>query len=170
MLEPVGDVVPAVEIASARFCSHLFSIPEVPFWFLPSPKGQELMELIVASGPCPRDDVAMAWRQREGISLDKARHEVELFLSSFPEMEVVPYLGRSALGEPDQLKELWFHVTDSCNLRCRHCLFGDNLRGSRRLDADKVAEIASEAASLGCKLFVFTGGEPLVHPGVVQAI
>ncbi len=170
MLEPVWDAVPAVEISATRFRSHLFSIPEVPFWFLPSPKGQELMELIGASAACSRDDVAMAWRQREGISLDKARHEVELFLSSFPDMEVAPYPGRSVLGEPDQLKELWFHVTDSCNLRCRHCLFGDNLRGARRLDAGEVAGIASEAASLGCRLFVFTGGEPLVHPGIVQAI
>jgi MoaA/NifB/PqqE/SkfB family radical SAM enzyme len=48
------------------------------------------------------------------------------------------FAGRTAgaLGL-DSLREVWFHVTNRCNLSCRHCLFRSSPSEAAALSAER---------------------------------
>ena len=69
------------------------------------------------------------------------------------------YQGRHSALKMGQLKECWFHLTDNCNLSCRHCLFSASPAKSRSITPELLYKTVDEALTLGCKLFSFTGGE-----------
>lgn len=69
-----------------------------------------------------------------------------------------PRLGQSP--EPS-LRYLLLHITDRCNLSCRHCFLGDS--GHTDLPLDAIAHIIDEFEAMqGLRLMV-SGGEPLLH-------
>ncbi len=75
-----------------------------------------------------------------------------------------PYRGRESALTLDRLKECWVHLTDACNLSCRHCLFAASPTKTRSLEAECLQETVDQALALGCRLFSFTGGEPFLYP------
>jgi uncharacterized protein len=62
------------------------------------------------------------------------------------------------------LNNLYLHVTFSCPLRCAHCYAeaGPSRQGAMRVA--QIEQACREAAALGFRHAVITGGEPLVHP------
>jgi uncharacterized protein len=58
---------------------------------------------------------------------------------------------------------LYLHVTFACNLRCTHC-YADAGSTDAVLAVDDIIAACKEAARLGFRHVVLTGGEPLVHP------
>ncbi|PLX82194.1 MAG: methyltransferase type 11, partial [Desulfuromonas sp.] len=115
-----------------------------PEWFVPNDSGDEALQALEKDlPPTPAGD---------------------RFLARLPDAPAPTYPGRAALLSTDRLPELWFHLTDRCNLTCSHCLFASGPDAGAELDAAVVLDLASEAAGLGCRLFALTGGEPLVHP------
>lgn len=59
------------------------------------------------------------------------------------------------------LRYLLLHITDRCNLRCRHCFIGEC--GSTDLPLEKIRAVVDEFESMqGLRLLV-SGGEPLLH-------
>ncbi len=58
---------------------------------------------------------------------------------------------------------LYLHVTFACNLRCTHC-YADAGSSDAVLAVDDIISACKEAAKLGFRHAVVTGGEPLVHP------
>jgi len=123
----------------------LYLRPDAPDWFVPNAAG---------------DAVLTAAGRGEGPGFEAA-----LFLDRLPDRAPAPYAGRQAALPLDSLKELWLHVTDRCNLACRHCLFCSGPASSRELATDTALARIAEARALGCRVFALTGGEPFLHPG-----
>lgn len=64
-------------------------------------------------------------------------------------------------------------ITDRCDLACLYCRPGRNdgyLPGERRLDARDWSHLAEGLLRRGVTRFRITGGEPLVHPNVVEIV
>ncbi len=72
------------------------------------------------------------------------------------------------------LNQLYFYLTEGCNLRCRHCWLSPqyDAQGSRyRALPVELFEIAiREAKPLGLSAVKLTGGEPLLHPHFVTLL
>ncbi|MBU4176350.1 MAG: radical SAM protein, partial [Proteobacteria bacterium] len=134
--------------------------PEKPDWFVPDREVDSLLqELQQRQGPAPVEqgfDGRMLVRQR--------------LVSQLAEGPVSPYNGRHSLLSLHSLKECWFHLTDRCNLACRHCLFASSPAQGATLAPLALAQGIAEARRLGCTLFYFTGGEPFVYPGFVSMV
>ncbi len=65
------------------------------------------------------------------------------------------------LGSPKpSLRYLQLHITEKCNLDCKHCYLGK--KGNLDLDTALVKKAIREFSDCGLKLLV-TGGEPLLH-------
>jgi cyclic pyranopterin phosphate synthase len=64
-------------------------------------------------------------------------------------------------------------LTDRCNLRCVYCMPSDGLpwmpRGDQ-LSADEILRVVETAVQGGVKRVRLTGGEPLVHPQVIEIV
>ncbi len=71
-----------------------------------------------------------------------------------------------------QVTYLRVSITDRCNLRCFYCLprgCGISTK-PLRLDLSEIATIVRVGVGLGIGKIRITGGEPLVHPGVVDFV
>ena len=75
--------------------------------------------------------------------------------------------------ELKHLDHLWFQVTGTlCNISCSHCFnnSGPNVRTFGFLSLDQVRQELTAAASYGAKEILFTGGEPFLHPGLMEML
>jgi len=68
------------------------------------------------------------------------------------------------------LRQIYFYLTEGCNLNCRHCwiepVFVPHGRGARSLSPALFDSVIEQALPLGLKSVKLTGGEPLISPGV----
>ena len=126
--------------------------PDRPDWFVPNRAGDEVLSALV------------------GGSGDDGDLDVQRFLERLPDTAVRPYTGRADVLTTDRLAEAWFHVTNRCNLRCSHCLFSSAPDDSAELGAERICDLATQAADLGCRVFALTGGEPFVHRDITAIV
>jgi len=68
------------------------------------------------------------------------------------------------------LQEFWIHLTNRCNMTCSHCLFSSAPNEKDTLCLETITVHVKEAYALGCRLFVISGGEPLVHPDLLALV
>ncbi|MGA9189821.1 MAG: radical SAM protein [Methanosarcina sp.] len=76
------------------------------------------------------------------------------------ETSEIPFQFHSLLGSLDM------ELTERCNNNCIHCYINlpvDDPIKKKELTTEKIKEILTEAASLGCLTVRFTGGEPLLR-------
>jgi len=59
------------------------------------------------------------------------------------------------------LRYLLLHITDRCNLRCRHCFIGES--GSTDLPLEKIMAVVDEFEGMQGLRLLISGGEPLLH-------
>ncbi len=123
----------------------LYLQPEQPSWFVPNASGDRFLCAL-----------------RRDTSVRSTPSE-QRFLQRLPTGSASGYRGRGQVLKTEALRELWFHVTNRCNMSCRHCMFGSGPREGAELDAGRIIELARQASALGCRVFALTGGEPLIH-------
>ena len=71
------------------------------------------------------------------------------------------------------LDNLWFQVSGTlCNIACAHCFnnSGPNVKTFGYLSLEKAHQEIEAAERLGVKEFFFTGGEPFLHPQVLEML
>jgi AdoMet-dependent heme synthase len=79
----------------------------------------------------------------------------------------------SPILEPGHLDALWLQVTGTlCNLRCGHCFIssGPDNRAFGLLSMEDVERRLEESVGLGVREYYVTGGEPFLHPGIVDIL
>jgi SynChlorMet cassette radical SAM/SPASM protein ScmF len=71
-------------------------------------------------------------------------------------------------GRTYPLNQIYFYLTEGCNLRCRHCWIAPKYQSEENsypsLDLDLFKSIIEQAKPLGLTGVKLTGGEPLLHP------
>src|SRR5574338_1110243 len=64
-------------------------------------------------------------------------------------------------------------LTDRCNLRCVYCMPKDGIHWqplADQLSVDEIVHITEAAAHGGVRRVRLTGGEPLVHPHILEIV
>src|SRR2546427_43059 len=75
--------------------------------------------------------------------------------------------------ELKHLDNLWFQVTGTlCNIACAHCFnsSGPNVRTFGFLSLERVRSELETAVRLGVREGFFTGGEPFLHPQLLEML
>ena len=72
------------------------------------------------------------------------------------------------------LNQIYFYLTDECNLRCRHCWIAPKYqtegKAARALDLELFRHIVDQAKPLGLSAVKLSGGEPLIHPQISEIL
>ncbi len=75
---------------------------------------------------------------------------------------------------PCPLNQIYFYLTEGCNLKCRHCWIQPRFQGDGKagpaLDAGLFRSILDQAKPLGLSGVKLTGGEPLIHPDIARLL
>lgn len=71
-----------------------------------------------------------------------------------------------------QLKELCLEVTNRCTMHCLHCSTDaqEKLGQMKELNFDEICSIISDFASLGGVILEISGGEPILHPSLLEIV
>ena len=65
---------------------------------------------------------------------------------------------------------IW-ETTQACDLACRHCrAYGRPRRDARELTTDEAKRLMDTVRTFGRPLFIFTGGDPLKRPDIVELV
>jgi MoaA/NifB/PqqE/SkfB family radical SAM enzyme/ubiquinone/menaquinone biosynthesis C-methylase UbiE len=124
----------------------VYVLADRPDWLVPTPQATALIDRLLAGNP------------------PQTLAEHSLF-SQLSRPAAPPYTGRADHLELEGLKECWFHITNHCNLCCDHCLFAAGPACRDSLARPQLDSALAQAQALGCRLFLFTGGEPFIYPG-----
>lgn len=72
------------------------------------------------------------------------------------------------------LKQIYFYLTEGCNLVCRHCWMAPKFQTEKTiypvLELDLFRSIIEQAKPLGLSGVKLTGGEPLMHPEIDEIL
>lgn len=122
----------------------LYINPEVPDWFVLNSASEKVVH-------CSDDD-------------PRSSFEKKTILSQIEAQPFEEYRGRDNSLRPETLEELWLHITDRCNISCRHCLFSCNPHSQQELSFDIIKGVVNETYDSGTRIYYLTGGEPMCHP------
>ena len=76
---------------------------------------------------------------------------------------VSPTKIRSWVQQGIKITSLDFMLTKRCNFRCTWCFASSSPLAKEYLSFDRVKKTIEQAAAIGTKLFILTGGEPLMY-------
>ncbi len=144
----------------------VYVLPEEPNWFVPNRAGDKLIQLLIQGVSLSEAYKMCAGSLSNNDQLGLLR--LKQFLSLIPEPVLSSYNGRDSLLKLDRLNECWLHITDHCNLVCRHCLFNCSPRLQTALSFKKIKNIIRQAFALGTRTFYLTGGEPFLHQNIKE--
>lgn len=69
-----------------------------------------------------------------------------------------------------QLLSTHIEITNSCNLKCKHCYLSSGVAKPNELTEDEVIEIIDEAAMLGAEKISLSGGEPFLKSWIYDVL
>ncbi len=129
--------------------------PEFPDWFVPTRKADDILKEFASGNSL-------------GCNLDRhdvnqLKFQMNRLLCRLSKPDNVQYQGRAEFLEIVSLKECWFHITNTCNLSCTHCMFSSGPSVRSEIPKEPLIDTIREAISLGCEVFYFTGGEPTIY-------
>lgn len=68
------------------------------------------------------------------------------------------------------MKNVFLHITRECNLRCTYCYSSSGIPMRNELSSQELARLWGEIAALQPEKVIFTGGEPLSRPDLVDLL
>ncbi len=142
---------------------RIFIDPSKPVWFAVNDKGADIVEGLLRGADYLED--------AEALEFIKQLHSQELVDKAV--LDVQKYSGRSGLIKHDILDELWLHVTNVCNLTCKHCLVSAVMKNDgsyREMTTEEIYVLVEEARSLGARRFYLSGGEPFLREDIFDLI
>ncbi len=72
---------------------------------------------------------------------------------------------------PDKRPVVVWNVTKACNLRCIHCYAkADNSPAPDELTTKEGFKLLEDLSEFGCPVILFSGGEPLIRPDILDLI
>jgi radical SAM protein with 4Fe4S-binding SPASM domain len=69
-----------------------------------------------------------------------------------------------------KLGMLFVELTDKCNEKCIHCYADSSPERTEFLPLDQIRSTLQQASEFGTPYLQFTGGDPLIHPHLIEAV
>ena len=69
-----------------------------------------------------------------------------------------------------KLNEITIEITQQCPNQCVYCSSLSSPNKTTCLPIEKILEVVDDAVALGCESISLSGGEPFLHPGLVQIV
>ncbi len=146
----------------------IYIFPELPYYFVPNNAGDQFLDTFLKSNDF--------YNSLKSLNLSPTASVIsaENFLNYiYSKFKNTKYIGRNNYLDYEYPKEVWFHLTNNCNLTCSHCLFSSSINNGKEISKDFILKLIKDLNSLGTNIFIFTGGEPLLYkdfPEIIKLI
>lgn len=149
---------------------HLFLQPESPDWMVVNQNGAILLSRCDGAtmeevlGPAGES----AWEQASALFAEALSRGVLVNISADTKVEALKIVRGEKRGVPQKLSMVHLKLTNQCNLGCSYC-YAQSGKRSKVLSWGDLKMIARDVAALSDSVaYVLSGGEPLLHPSVLD--
>lgn len=92
-------------------------------------------------------------------------------INSIKQIKYIPILENEKVGNNFSFADIaYIELTRKCNLRCKHCLNNSGIEMPNTLSEDEMNNLVEKFSDAGLQEVRFTGGEPLLFPGIFKII
>ena len=63
-----------------------------------------------------------------------------------------------------------WNTTNACNMYCKHCYRDAGCKAEEELSTAEAKKLLDEIARAGFKIMIFSGGEPLTRPDILELV
>ena len=63
-----------------------------------------------------------------------------------------------------------WNTTNACNMYCAHCYRDAGCKADEELSTGEAKELLNQIARAGFKIMIFSGGEPLMRPDILELV
>lgn len=107
----------------------------------------------------------------EDIEIDEVKKDFCEFLSSMEKSHFVITAAKREEIEEYQLESLHVDITSECNERCIHCYIPNAVKNKAEyISFQKFCQLVDDFIELGGNNIVLSGGEPLMHPNIIDIL
>ena len=68
------------------------------------------------------------------------------------------------------MKIVSWNTTNACNMYCAHCYRDAGCQAKEELSTAEAKKLLREIAKAGFKIMIFSGGEPLMRPDIIELV
>ena len=87
------------------------------------------------------------------------------------QMSTPTFFETETVGEDTiSLRNVFLHVTKACNLRCEYCYFSASRPMPDEMTAEEFDRLWPDMVAISPQKVVFTGGEPLLRPDILDLL
>ena len=135
---------------------------------------KQMGELLVNYLPLSEDAI-ISTAKKEGIITRSEEHLLKTLIKHLVNNNILQigkgdaFLTHKSFSIP-ATTTLILEVLTKCNFHCRHCYLGDRLYSKERLEVSLLHNILLDAKKLGVNRVQITGGNPSLHPDIIDII
>ena len=63
-----------------------------------------------------------------------------------------------------------WNTTNACNMYCDHCYRDAGFKAEEELNTAEAKTLLDQIAKAGFKIMIFSGGEPLMRPDIIELV
>ena len=63
-----------------------------------------------------------------------------------------------------------WNTTNACNMFCKHCYREAGCKAEEELNTQEAKTLLNQIAKAGFKIMIFSGGEPLMRPDILELV
>lgn len=107
----------------------------------------------------------------ENVERDTIRKDLNEFLKHMEKMGFLSLADKLEEIEIYALESLHVDITSECNERCIHCYIPNAVKNkAKHISLQKFCKLTDEFVKLGGSNIVLSGGEPLMHPEIIEIL
>lgn len=149
---------------------HIIIAPDYPNWVVLDNQEYEIFRIL--SKNTIIDGLNMYYAAFPGNTEDDCVLAFTNFLAKIEECQFY----EDAVSEEEEpvetiKKKVHITMTNNCNMRCPHCFVSAGMVEKQELNVEKILTVIGKIEKInGPTDIVVSGGEPLVHPGILQLL
>jgi radical SAM protein with 4Fe4S-binding SPASM domain len=161
--------LPAELLQYAKDDLHLLLDSKKCAWAVVNQTGMEIANL--CDGTRDVQTIAALLAQRYQISVERARQDTLSYIHNLAGAGLLCSDADEISEQPQlpALKGIYLHVTNRCNLRCRHCYVA-GMGVGELLSLEAILRLIDQLVQIGCDTVILTGGEPLLRNDIKQIL
>ncbi len=149
---------------------HLFLQPESPDWMVVNQNGAILLSRCdgATMEEVLGEAVGSGWEQASALFAEALARGVLVKVSARTKLTTLKIVRRKRREIPQKLNMVHLKLTNQCNLGCSYC-YARSGKQSGALSWGNLEMIARDVAAVSDSVaYVLSGGEPLLHPSVLD--
>ena len=139
---------------------HIITHPLKPSWMVVNDFGWEILKL--CNGNHSVSDIMHTVKSQFAVAEDIIARDINQFIASVEKSGFLSE-GISTDGSSCSIKSVFLHLTDKCNLLCKHCYAKNMSARGRELTDKEIASFLEKFYAAGGRAVVLSGGEPLLR-------